>query len=291
MLGSVAIFVPSVSVKKIEKAIELSADTIYFDLEDSVAPNQKDEARTILSHALDSIDFGGKCLVVRINSIETRHWCDDARMVACNPRVSALLLPQATMTSVAALVNFLHDEKSPCKIIPLIESARGLEEAAAIAATFERVAALQFGAEDYTVSLGVKRTPGGGEILYARARLANAAHAYGLEAIDTPFALIGDPELLIEDAQKAKEVGFTGKAVIHPAHIQAVKDVFLPCDAEVDFARRLVAAYRGQCGDGQGVFSFEGGMIDAPVLKRAWNVLQKAGVASMTASLHDATDF
>ncbi|MDR2368091.1 MAG: CoA ester lyase [Deltaproteobacteria bacterium] len=278
MIGSVAIFVPAISPKKMGKALTLATDTIYFDLEDSVAADQKDEARACLSKFLESSDGGGRCLLARVNPIGSLWWGQDVASLANCRTLSALLLPNADLASVTVLSDQLNRFDSHLKIVPLIETARGLEEARKAALVSSRVAALQFGGEDYTTSLGVRRTFSGEEITYARFRLANLARAYNLDIMDTPFTAIQELEMLAADCRRAADMGFTGKAVIHPSHIDVVRQAFRPGEAEIEKARRLIAAYERQIGERIGVFTFEGAMVDAPIIQRARNTLTKAGL-------------
>jgi len=278
MFGAVALFVPAVSEKKLAKARNLEADSLYFDLEDSVAPAQKEEARAVLRQVLDSGAFQAAALLVRINGFGTPQWNQDIEALARHPALSALLLPNADLEAVLALSRELDRLDSSLKILPLIETARGLEEAQEVALASARVAGLQFGGEDYTASLGIKRTLAGEELGFARARLANLAHAYGLEALDTPFTNLQEMEWLRKDCQRARAMGFTGKAVIHPSQIEVVRQFFRPDEAEIEEARRILSAYARQRGDAAGVFTVDGAMIDAPIIERARQVLGKTGL-------------
>jgi len=278
MIGAVALFVPAISEKKLAKAGGLYVDSLYFDLEDSVAPDRKDEARALLRRALADQAFQAGALLVRINGFGTSQWDPDIEELARNPALSALLLPNADREAALALSQKLDRLDSSLKIVLLIETARGLEEAREAALASARVIGLQFGGEDYTASLGVKRTMDGEELNFARARLANLAHAYGLEALDTPFTSINEPEGLRKDCQRARALGFTGKAVIHPGQIEAVRRFFQPDQSEIDKARRILAARARQSGEGAGVFTVDGAMIDAPIIERARQVLRQAGL-------------
>jgi citrate lyase subunit beta/citryl-CoA lyase len=278
MFGSVALFVPAVSEKKLAKAGGLEVDSLYFDLEDSVAPDQKDEARAILRRVLDSCPFQAEALLARINGYGTPQWNQDIEELARHPALCALLLPNADRESVPALSRKLDLLDSSLKILPLIETARGLEEAQDVVLASARVAGLQFGGEDYTTSLGIKRTLEGEEIGFARARLANLAHAYGLEVLDTPFTNIHETDWLRKDCRRARALGFTGKAVIHPSQIEIVRQVFLPDEAEIENARRILEAHARQSGEDAGVFTLDGAMIDSPIIERARKVLGKAGL-------------
>jgi len=278
MFGAVALFVPAVSEKKLAKAGTLKVDSLYFDLEDSVAPDQKEEARALLRQVLDRCPFQAGALLARINGYGTPQWERDIEALARHPALGALLLPNADREAVRALSLKLDQLDSSLKILPLIETARGLEEAQEAVLASARVAGLQFGGEDYTASLGIRRTLEGEEIGFARARLANLAHAYGLEVLDTPFTNIQETDWLRKDCLRARALGFTGKAVIHPGQIEIVRQIFRPDQAEIEEARRILEAHARQSGEGAGVFTVDGAMVDTPIIERARQVLGKAGL-------------
>ncbi len=278
MLGTVTLFVPAISTKKAQKALSMGVDTIYFDLEDSVSLSQKDEARNNLDHMLSDLIPTDKYIVVRVNTVDSPYWEKDVELFALNPKVQAFLLPNANKQAISFLEQKLNELNSEKKIIPLIETAIGVEEVKDIITGSERVIALQLGGEDYTADIGVKRTDSGEEILYLRMRLVNIAHAYKLEVIDTPFTSIADLEALREDTKRAKQIGFTGKAVIHPAHVEIVKSTYKPSEQEVEEAQRILEFYQMQEGEKAGVFTVDQMMIDLPIIERAKNTLKKAGL-------------
>ena len=160
------------------------------------------------------------------------------------------------------------------KLIPLIETALGVENAYAIASADPRVAAIFLGGEDLTADLQCKRTKEGREIFYARSRMVNAARAASVEVYDTPFTDVNDPEGLRADAQLAKSLGFTGKASISPRHVDAINEVFTPTQAEIDYAHEVMDTIAEAKRQGKGVVSLRGKMIDAPIVARARQVLE-----------------
>jgi len=277
MVGCTAIFIPAISRKKVEKGKSLAVDTLYLDLEDSVAPEQKTEARQLLLEMLAEGGFQGKNVWVRINSVGSAYWEDDVKALAQQSAIQGLLLPNADLHATALLAERLDQYDSALSIVLLIETARGLEEARDAVLISKRVAGIQFGAEDYTASMHMQRTLAGDEVRYARNRLANLAHAYNLEILDTPFTAIPDLENLRRDSEKSRDMGFMGRAVIHPSHLEIVREVYSPSEAEIAKARRILAAYEAQSGENLGVFTLDGEMIDAPIIQRARNTLSKAG--------------
>ncbi len=280
MLGSVTIFIPAISRKKMEKGRSLSADSLYLDLEDSVAPEQKTEARQVLLEFLAEGGFQGKNVWVRINPVGSDYWEDDVDALSEDTSIRGLLLPNADLHAAGVLAERLDQRGSRLKMVLLVETAKGLEEAREAVLASGRIVGIQFGAEDYTASMDVQRTMAGDEILFARFRLANLAHAYGLEILDTPFTAISELDFLRRDSLKSREMGFTGRAVIHPSHIDIVRRVFMPDEADIEKARQVLAAYGEQTGENLGVFKLNGRMVDAPVLQRARNTLKRAGLPS-----------
>jgi len=163
--------------------------------------------------------------------------------------------------------------------MPIIESALGVENAFAIATAADTVVALTIGLEDYTADIGVPRTPGGTESVYARTRLSNAAHAAGLQAIDSVFSDVADMEALLAWARASRGLGFEGMGCIHPRQIGPIHEGFAPTDQEVEKARLIVAAFEDAEAKGLGVVSLGTKMIDPPVVLRAQRVLAQARAA------------
>jgi citrate lyase subunit beta/citryl-CoA lyase len=258
----------------------LGADGIIFDLEDAVSPDEKDAARILVAHALKSLDFGGCEVIVRINSLDTDYWEEDLEaMVPLGPdfilptKVSGADQIQRLVKKIAPL------ERGPegVKLMPLIETALGLENAFAIASADRRVAALLLGAEDLTADLRAPRTGEGAEIAYARGRIVCAARAAGTDVFDTPFTDVNDMEGARRDALLARSLGFTGKAVVSPRHVDLVNEVFSPTEKEIEYACRVFEAMEKAKKEGKGAVSLDGKMIDAPIVERARNTLNAAG--------------
>ena len=261
----------------------LGADSIIFDLEDAVAPDQKDAARELVKNALTALDFGKCEIIVRINSLETPYWeLDLEEMLPLKPDV---IMPTMVSGSqyIEKLVKKMDEIETRCgipvgstKLIPLLETAIGIERAYEIAVSTERMAALYLGAEDLTADLRCQRTKEGKEIAYARGRLVCAARAAGIEAYDTPFTDVEDLEGLEADARLAKALGYTGKAVISPRHVDCVNQVFSPSEKEIAYARDIFEAIRVAQEQGKGAISLRGKMIDAPIVLRAKIILDAA---------------
>jgi citrate lyase subunit beta/citryl-CoA lyase len=275
------IFVPGNNPAMVQNAGILGADAIIFDLEDAVSQEEKDAARILVRNALTDVDYGRCMKTVRINSVDHPCWIEDiAEMAKAKP--DAIVLPKAQrvedINMVQQALEQHEHETGEIGIIPLIETAEGVERVFDILCCSPRIKAVIFGAEDYTADIGATRTKEGAEIMYARCRILNAAAAAGVEAIDTPFTDVDDLDGLRADVMLAKSLGFAGKALISPRHCKTVKEIFAPTDEEIEYALRVIRTIREAEAGGKGVVSLDGKMIDAPIVLRAKKVLQRAGM-------------
>ena len=261
----------------------LGADAVIFDLEDAVSPDQKDAARILVRNTMKYMDFRGCEIIVRINSIDTPYWKQD--LDAIMPHKPALILLPKTGTAADAqeadaymtqVEDRLGLEYGTVGLMPLIETAMGVENAFQIASSAKRVQALFLGAEDLTADLQCKRTKEGREIEYARTRLVVAARAAGVAVYDTPFTDVNDDEGIVVDATLAKGLGFTGKASISPRHVEVINSVFSPTQKEVDYAYEVMEAIALAKQQGKGAISLYGKMIDAPIVARAEQTIAMA---------------
>ena len=261
----------------------LGADAIIFDLEDAVAPDQKDAARILVRNTMKYMDFRGCELIVRINSIDTPYWQQDIdEILPYKPNL--ILLPKTGSANDAQQVDAYMTQveeklgmaRNTVGLMPLIETAMGVENAFSIASSTKRVQALFLGAEDLTADLQCKRTKEGREIEYARTRLVVAARAAGVEVYDTPFTDVNDDEGILVDAALAKGLGFTGKAAISPRHVEVINSVFSPTQKEVDYAYEVLDAIALAKEQGKGAISLYGKMIDAPIVNRAKQTIAMA---------------
>ena len=266
----------------------LGADAIIFDLEDAVSPAEKDAARILVRNTMRYMDFRGCELIVRINSIDTPYWKQD--LDAILPYKPNLILLPKTGTPEDALEadaymtqveESLGMEKNTVGLMPLIETAMGVENAFRIASCTDRVKALFLGAEDLTADLQCKRTKEGREIEYARTRLVVAARAAGVDVYDTPFTDVNDDEGIVTDAELAKALGFTGKASISPRHVEVINSVFSPTQKEVDYAYEVMEAIKLAKAQGKGAIALHGKMIDAPIVARAQRTIAMAQALGM----------
>ena len=261
----------------------LGTDAVIFDLEDAVAPAEKDAARILVRNTMRYMDFRGCETIVRINSVDTAYWQKDLDMIL--PLQPALiLLPKSgcaeDVLTVDAYMTQLEEklgmEKNTVGLMPLIETAAGVENSFAIASSTKRVQALFLGAEDLTADLQCKRTKEGREIEYARTRLVVAARAAGVQVYDTPFTDVNDDEGILVDAQLAKALGFNGKASISPRHVEVINAVFSPTQKEIDYAYEVMEAIETAKAQGKGAIALHGKMIDAPIVARAQQTIAMA---------------
>ena len=266
----------------------LGSDAVIFDLEDAVSPAEKDAARILVRNTMRYMDFRGCEIIVRINSIDTAFWKQDIDEILPN-KPGLILLPKtgsaadvleadAYMTEVEKKLGL---EQNTVGLMPLIETAMGVENAFAIASATKRVKALFLGAEDLTADLQCKRTKEGREIEYARTRLVVAARAAGVDVYDTPFTDVNDDEGIVKDATLAKALGFTGKASISPRHVEVINSVFSPTQKDVDYAYEVMDAIALAKEQGKGAIALHGKMIDAPIVARAQQTIAMAQALGM----------
>ena len=277
------LFLPGNTPNIIVNGAILGADAVILDLEDAVAPAEKDSARILVRNAIRFMGFGKCEVIVRMNAIDTAYWQKD--LEALIPVRPALIMPPKTSCAadvlavdeyIARLEEKHGLEKGSIGLIPLIETALGVENAFQIASACPRVKAIFLGGEDLTADLRCKRTKEGQEILYARSRMVMAARAAGVEVYDTPFTDVNDDEGICVDSQLAKSLGFTGKAAISPRHVGAINEVFSPSMKDIEYAYEVMEAIRIGKEQGKGAVSLRGKMIDAPIVARAQQTIDAA---------------
>jgi citrate lyase subunit beta/citryl-CoA lyase len=271
------LFTPGDQPEKLRQAPDSGADVVVFDLEDGVAPGQKDRARESVNEVLGEID--PSCEVcVRVNPAGIAADDDLGVVLAGGVSLDSVMLPKvADSEDVATLSRLLGEHDADLPVLALVESAAGVLNAAAIAAA-DRTDALLFGAEDYAADVGATRTEEGQEVLYARQRVVAAASAAGVDAIDTLWTDFDDDEGLSADTRRGIEMGYDGKMVIHPRQGAVVNEAFTPDDAEIAWAKRVLTAREER--EGSGAFALEGEMIDAPLVAQARRILDRAGEES-----------
>lgn len=277
------LYLPGNNPKLMINAGLYGGDALILDLEDSVAPGEKDAARLLVRNALCQLDFGGAERMVRINQGDLGLVDLDAIL---ERNVHVVLVPKVEQALdlqriEAHLVDRLG-EAHGVLLMPIIESARGAFNALDIATATTSVVALAIGLEDYTADLGAQRTLEGKESFWARAQVVNAARAAGVQPIDTVFSDVGDEAGLRQGVLEARALGFEGKGCIHPRQIRVVHEAFAPSAVEVERAVKIVRAFEEAERLGLGVVALGSKMIDPPVVKRA---LQCVALAEATGGL------
>jgi citrate lyase subunit beta/citryl-CoA lyase len=251
---------------------------IILDLEDSVAPDKKYEARFLVRNALRSVDFYGTERMVRINQLPAGF--DDLIYVVPH-HVNVILIPKCEhaeqVMQVDAKISEIPDHKGDAiYLMPIIESASGVMNAYEIAKASKNVVALAIGLEDYTADIGAERTDEGTESYFARCMVVNAARAAGIQPIDSVFSDIDNLEALAASARESKSLGFAGMGCIHPRQVPVINESFLPTEIEIEKAKKIAVAFEKSEKESTGVVSLESKMIDPPVVKRALRTIEKA---------------
>ena len=268
------LFVPGNRADRFPRALAAGADAVVFDLEDGVEDGRKADARGAIAEWLAATPASRTARFVRVNASGSAWQAEDLVWLASvSGHIEGVVLPKAESSAdierVAALA------PAGC-VIPLLETARGIIGAVAIASAPATIPALLFGAEDFTAELGIPRTLDGEELLLARSQVVLAAAAIGADAIDAVFVDLAAPERLRQDAARARALGFRGKMAIHPDQVATINGVFSPSADEIARARRLIDAADTARRQGEGAFRFEDRMVDAPVIARARRVLALA---------------
>jgi citrate lyase subunit beta/citryl-CoA lyase len=255
-------------------------DAIILDLEDSVHHAEKDAARILVRNTLRVVEFCGCERMVRINQLPLGLQ-DLTEVIPEQPDL--ILIPKVERPEQISQVDRMIDElKSreridrPIWLMPIVESALGIENAFAIASASPNVCALTIGLEDYTAHIGVAKTSEGRESQYARTRLLNAAKAAGVQAIDSVFGDVGDLESLRKWGENSRALGFEGMGCIHPSQIRVIHEAFAPSPSEIEKAEKIVAAFEEAQQRGLGVVSLGSKMIDPPVVERAKKLVARA---------------
>jgi citrate lyase subunit beta/citryl-CoA lyase len=282
----------------IQKALASSADVVFLDLEDAVAPNQKVEARGKVITALKTLDWGRKTRAIRMNNIETEYAYQDVIEIVeqAGEQLDVIIIPKVKEARDVFWVDTLLTQiemrlrrKRKIALEVLIEEVQALINVEQIARASSRLEAIIFGPGDFSASQGVRQTTIGGTVTtypgdiwhYARSKIVVAARAAGIDAIDGPYADFRHPEGYREEAVRSSTMGFVGKWAIHPSQIEIANEIYSPTKEEVDRARRLEAAYAKAEEEGLGAVTFDGVMIDAASVRIIRNVIEKANLIGM----------
>lgn len=284
------LYMPGDDEHKIRKALTLDVDSICMDLEDGVALNRKLQARETVLKALREFDFGHSEKLVRINPVTSGVFLEDLRAVIPG-QPQGIVLPKIEYAEhvrrvgirIGELEQSLHLPIGAIYLIVIVETAKGVVNLREIASSDRRLQAIVFGAEDFAGDIGATRSVQGWEVFYGRSAVVTHAAACGLQAIDMVYVDYQDREGLLQEAQEGARMGFSGKQVIHPAQIQPVQQAFTPDKKTIQQALDLIAAFEMHQQRGVGAFSYQGKMVDAPIIRAAQQVIDRARAAGVIA--------
>lgn len=281
-------YIPGSSQKMLDKARELQADSLIIDLEDAVAPGQKEAARDLVFKTIRTVDFGSRELTVRINALSTPYGLKDLEVIA-QGKPDAIIVPKVNrpedVYEVAEILDRIERaegfQEGSIRLHLMIETPDGIVHIDTIAGCNPRIGALIFGAADYTKETRGKITPDRIELLYPLTRILLAARVAERDAIDSPFFDIKDMDGLIRHTEMAANLGYDGKSLIHPSQIEPVNRIFTPSEAEVEFAKRVVEAYEQGEKEGRGAIALDGKLIEhlhAEAARRTLLIAKQAGM-------------
>jgi len=278
-------FVPGGEPRKLEKARGVGADTLLLDLEDSVAPPEKDRARELVTAFLREGDYGGAEPGVRVNPPGTPYFEEDLEGAVASG-ASAIMLPKSEsaeeLGQIAERIGALEERSSPgpngsVRLLALVETAAGIARVASLASATRRIDALCFGHADFSRDMGLAGADASqGVIFHARCALAIAARADGVAPIDTVCLDVRDEQAFRRDAQFGLQLGFEGKLCIHPLQVKIANEVHTPTNEQIAYAQRVLDASQKAYAEGKGVFTIDGKMVDAPLVAAQHRVLERA---------------
>ena len=288
------LYVPGNNPAMIQNAYIYGSDGIVLDLEDSVSINEKDAARDLVFHALNTIDFLDAELLVRVNDPHTETGKKDIEMVVKTGKAS-VRLPKAESKEdiylchelITGFENKFGLEENSTKMMAAIETTKGIANVNEIALASERLTGISLGAEDFVTDLGTKRSSGGEELLFARSAIVIAAKMAGIDPIDTVYSDVSNEEGFIKEVKLIKQLGFVGKSVINPKQIRKLHEIFNPTQEEIDHALNVMYAIEEAEKKGSGVIALDGKMIDKPIVLRAKHMLRLAKVSGLIKEGYD----
>ncbi|MFL2760738.1 MAG: HpcH/HpaI aldolase/citrate lyase family protein [Dehalococcoidia bacterium] len=277
------LFVPGNQPNMLEKAASFSPDAFVPDMEDSVAWDDKSQARQVVTDHLEMLEKTGKRVIPRINSLDTG-LCEEDLAAIVGPHIYGVSVGKInTVQDVTVISEYIGELESSSgisqgsiKLVLWIETALGLLNAYEILSSDDRIIAAAFGAEDFTNDMGIKRNEDDREILFPRSQVAIAAKAAGVLALDTPFFGFRDPDSLKSNSELSKSIGFKGKFAIHPLQVAIINECFSPSGQEIDHALEVIRVFEEAAALGRGSTSLEGQVVDVPVVKRAEALLDQA---------------
>lgn len=275
------LFVPGHKESMLAKSLAYGADALVWDLEDGVPPAEKPNARVTIRRALGALPPGSPVIWVRINSVAAGMMDEDLEAVV-HPNLHGVLLSKAESAAqmkaldkgLAKWEKKLGVAAGSVKTHAILETAAGVASAQEIAKASGRCEGISLGAEDFTLDLGTSRSKAGAELMHARGCIVLAAAVARVQAIDTVYSDLQDVEGLAAESLLARQLGFRGKFALHPRQVEAINAAFSPSEAELAFARKVVAAFAEARSGPAGVIVVEGKMVDLPVAERARRLLE-----------------
>ncbi|AXJ13435.1 citrate (pro-3S)-lyase subunit beta [Streptococcus pluranimalium] len=280
-------FVPGANAGMLRDAPLYGADSIMFDLEDSVSLKEKDTSRALVHFALKTFDYSNIETVVRVNGLDTCGALDIEAVVSAG--VDVIRLPKTEtaqdIIDVEAEIERIEREYAlevgSTGMMAAIESAEGVLNAREIAKASDRLIGIALGAEDYVTNMKTRRYPDGQELFFARSMILHAARAAGIAALDTVYSDVNNTEGFQDEVRLIKQLGFDGKSVINPRQIPLVNEIYTPTEKEIDNAKQVIWAIREAESKGSGVIALNGKMIDKPIVERAERVIMLAKAAGV----------
>ncbi|HFX4066805.1 TPA: citrate (pro-3S)-lyase subunit beta [Streptococcus pyogenes] len=280
-------FVPGANAAMLRDAPLFGADSVMFDLEDSVSLKEKDTSRALVHFALKTFDYSSVETVVRVNGLDSCGALDIEAVVLAG--VNVIRLPKTEtaqdIVDVEAVIERVERENGievgRTRMMAAIESAEGVLNAREIAKASKRLIGIALGAEDYVTNMKTRRYPDGQELFFARSMILHAARAAGIAAIDTVYSDVNNTEGFQNEVRMIKQLGFDGKSVINPRQVPLVNEIYTPTKKEIDHAKQVIWAIREAESKGSGVISLNGKMVDKPIVERAERVIALATAAGV----------
>ncbi|HEK9995352.1 TPA: citrate (pro-3S)-lyase subunit beta [Streptococcus equi subsp. zooepidemicus] len=280
-------FVPGANAAMLRDAPLFGADSIMFDLEDSVSLKEKDTSRALVHFALKTFDYSSVETVVRVNGLDSCGALDIEAVVLAG--VDVIRLPKTEtaqdIIDVEAVIERVERDNGIAvgrtRMMAAIESAEGVLNAREIAKASDRLIGIALGAEDYVTNMKTRRYPDGQELFFARSMILHAARAAGIAAIDTVYSDVNNTEGFQAEVRHIKQLGFDGKSVINPRQIPLVNEIYTPTEKEISHAKQVIWAIREAESKGSGVISLNGKMVDKPIVERAQRVIALATAAGV----------
>lgn len=280
-------FVPGANAAMLRDAPLFGADSVMFDLEDSVSLKEKDTSRALVHFALKTFDYSSVETVVRVNGLDSCGALDIEAVVLAG--VNVIRLPKTetaqNIVDVEAVIERVERENGievgRTRMMAAIESAEGVLNARDISKASKRLIGIALGAEDYVTNMKTRRYPDGQELFFARSMILHAARAAGIAAIDTVYSDVNNTEGFQNEVRMIKQLGFDGKSVINPRQIPLVNEIYTPTKKEIDHAKQVIWAIREAESKGSGVISLNGKMVDKPIVERAERVIALATAAGV----------